>query len=161
MCVCVCSQGFEKLPESMLVKFYMYLRAGPVVLFVLEYALLVGGVAFVALTVIASVYIPEDDELKYRNSAAWRRESQTLTGTPTIRVPVPAAATAAKEMNTYYSSLTDATGGGGGGGARAAVKLNDQLCDRLEVVHEVSSLRGSSCCTDSEFDDDDYSRPIV
>ncbi|XP_050061505.1 scavenger receptor class B member 1-like isoform X2 [Aphis gossypii] len=148
--------GFEKLPEHMLTKFFVYLRVGPALFVGLKYALLVGGVAFVALTVIASLFIPIDDELRYRNSSAWRRESQTLTGgggpqrdaTPTIRVPIPVAAAAAagKEMNTYYNSLLDGDGA-------AAARLNDDLCSRLEVVHEVTSLRGS--CTESEFDDDD------
>ncbi|MCV5004470.1 hypothetical protein OFM39_32955, partial [Escherichia coli] len=84
---------FEKLPDDMLNKFFVYLRVGPAVLVGLKYALLVGGLAFVALTVFASLFIPVDDELRYRNSSSWRRESQTLTTrdtTPTIRVPIPA-----------------------------------------------------------------------
>lgn len=136
----------------MLTKFFVYLRVGPALFTALEYALLVGGVAFIALTVIASLYIPEDDELRYAQPSAWRRESQTLTGggggqtTPTIRIgPVPAAP---KEMNTYYNSLLD-----GDGAADATARLNDDLCGRLEVVHEVASLRDS--CTESEFEDDD------
>lgn len=142
-------QGFDKLPDHMLNKFFLYLRVGPAVLVGLKYTLLVGGVAFVALTAFASLFIPIDDELRYRNSSAWRRESQTLTArdtAPTIRVPIPAAVVAGKEMNTYYNSLLD-------GDRAAAARLNDDLCDRLEVVHEVRSLRSS--CTGSEDDDDD------
>ncbi|XP_015379121.1 PREDICTED: scavenger receptor class B member 1-like isoform X1 [Diuraphis noxia] len=141
--------GFEKLPDHMLNKFFVYLRVGPVVLVALKYALLVGGVAFIALTVLASLFIPIDDELRYRNSSAWRRESQTLTArdsTPTIRMPIPAAAVAGKEMNTYYNSMLDGDGA-------AAARLNDDLCSRLDVVHEVRSLRSS--CTGSEFEDED------
>lgn len=132
----------------MLFKFFVYLRVGPVVFMVLEYGLLVGGIAFIALTIITSLFIPMDDELLYAKSSAWRRESQTLTGqqtahgTPTIRVPVPVAA--AKEMNTYYSSLLDVDGDG------AAGRLNSDLCNRLEVVHETRDS-----CTESEYDDDD------
>jgi len=124
----------------MLTKFFVYLRVGPALSVGLRYALLVGGVAFVALTLFASLFVPEDDELKYKHSPAWRRESQTLTGqrddAPTVRVPIP------KEMNTYYNSLMDNA---------AAAQLNDDLCDRLDVVHEVGSL----CGTDSELDDYD------
>lgn len=142
-------QGFEKLPDHMLNKFFVYLRVGPVVLVALKYALLIGGVAFIALTILAYLFIPIDDELRYRNSSAWRRESQTLTArdsTPTIRMPIPAAAVAGKEMNTYYNSMLDGDGA-------AAARLNDDLCSRLDVVHEVRSLRSS--CTGSEYEDDD------
>ncbi|CAI6355260.1 unnamed protein product [Macrosiphum euphorbiae] len=141
--------GFEKLPDSMLTKFFVYLRVGPVFFDGLKYALLVGGVAFVALTVFASLFIPVDDKLRHRNSSAWRRESQTLTTrdtTPTIRVPIPAAVVAGKEMNTYYKLLLDRDGG-------AAAQDNDDLCYRLDVVHETRSLRSS--CTGSEDDDED------
>jgi len=138
----------------MLTKFFVYLRVGPVLFTGLKYALLVGGIAFVALTVFASLFIPVDDELRYRNSSAWRRESQTLTArdtAPTIRVPIPASIVAGKEMNTYYNSLLDGDGA-------AAARLNDDLCDRLDVVHEVRSLRSS--CTGSEDDDDEDDRIV-
>jgi len=139
----------------MLNKFFVYLRVGPVVVVSLKYTLLVGGVAFIALTIFASLFIPIDDELRYRNSSAWRRESQTLTSrdsTPTIRMPIPAAAVAAgKEMNTYYNSMLDGDGA-------AAARLNDDLCSRLDVVHEVRSLRSS--CTGSEYEDDDDDRIV-
>ncbi|VVC45242.1 Hypothetical protein CINCED_3A005523 [Cinara cedri] len=151
--------GFERLPDHMLTKFFVYLRVGPVLFTVLQYGLLVGGVAFIALTVITSLFIPVDDELRYASSSAWRRESQTLTGqqahgAPTIRVPVPVPA--AKEMNTYYSSLLDVDGDGPGGAA--AAKLNGELCSWLEVVHETRDS-----CTESEFeyDDDDDNQRIV
>lgn len=128
----------------MLLKFFVYLRIGPVLSVACQYALLVGGVAFIALTVFASLFIPGDnrgdDEMKRRDPATWRRESQTLTGrcdAPTIRVPVP------KEMNTYYNSLLD-----------DVAQLNDDLCDRLGVVHEIGSPSG----TDSEFGYDDDER---
>jgi len=133
----------------MLTKFFVYLRVGPILSVACQYALLVGGVAFVALAVFASLFVPAgdgDDDLKRRDPSAWRRESQTLTGrydAPTIRVPVP------KEMNTYYNSLLN--------DPAAAAQLNDDLCDRLGVVHEVGSPSG----TDSEFcydDDDDDER---
>ncbi|XP_050438668.1 scavenger receptor class B member 1-like isoform X2 [Adelges cooleyi] len=137
--------GFEKLPTSMLTKFFVYLRVGPVVFTGLEYSLLVGGVAFIALTVIASLYIPEDDELKFRQSSAWRRESQTLTrqqecGAVTSR---RTSATGGKEMNTYYNSLLD--------GGAVTDRLNASLCERLEVVNETMS---PSSCTESEDEDD-------
>lgn len=141
----------------MLSKFFVYLRVGPTFFLTLQYVMLVGGVAFVALTVFSSLFIPEDEELKFSGSSAWRRESQTLTGhrgsggggcgTPIIRVPMPAEAVAAgKEMNTYYCSPQAEMA--------AAARLNDDLCGRLDVVHEVSSLRGGSC-TGSDYDDDD------
>lgn len=153
------------MPDSMLTKFFVYLRVGPVLNVGLRYTMLVGGAAFIALTIIAALFIPEDDELRFRNSSEWRRESQTLTGpycdapngpysdTPTVSVPVPAVAgPKAKEMNTYYNSLLD-------GGA--ANRLNGDLCNRLEVVHEIQSYGGS--CTESEFeeDDDDENKRIV
>lgn len=140
----------------MLNKFFVYLRVGPALTTGLQYAMLVGGAAFIALTVIAALFVPEDDELRYSNTPAWRRESQTLTGqhcgAPTIRVPVPVAATAgkAKEMNTYYNSLLS---------DGAAERLNDDLCDRLEVLHEVRSYGGSG--TESEFEDYDENQQIV
>ncbi|XP_025412852.1 scavenger receptor class B member 1-like isoform X2 [Sipha flava] len=152
--------GFERLPDYMLTKFFVYLRVGPALFIALQYAMMVGGVAFIALTVFSSLFIPEDDELKFSGSSAWRRESQTLTGhrggggMPIIRVPVPAAAVAAaKEMNTYYCSPQVDL---------AAARLNDDLCGRLDVVHEVSSLRdGSSTGSDYEDDDDDVFNRIV
>lgn len=147
----------------MLTKFYVYLRAGPVLFAGLEYALLVGGFAFIALAVVASLYIPVDDELRYVDPSAWRRESQTLTGAaddggaPTVRVPVPAAAV--KELTTYYDSLLMADGGD------AAARLNDDLCGRLDVVHEVrtpaDSRTESECDDDDDYDGDDGGRKMA
>lgn len=146
----------------MLTKFFVYLRIGPVLFAGLEYALLVGGFAFIALAVVASLYIPVDDEMRYGDPSAWRRESQTLTaaaggdddcgGAPTVRVPMPAAV---KELTTYYDSLLD-----GGNAAR----LNDDLCSRLDVVHEVrtpADSRTESECDDFDDDDDDDGRQMA
>lgn len=169
-------QGFDKLPEHMLTKFFVYLRVGPVLFMVIKYALLVGGVAFIALMVIASLCIPVDDEMRYSNSSAWRRESQTLTGhanghhagTPkTVHVPIPVAAdggTPAKEMNTYYNSLLNSDDGG----SAEAVKLNKDLCGRLEVLHEVRSSDAEDAAataalsySESEYEEDDENDRII
>lgn len=137
----------------MLTKFFVYLRVGPALSVGFQYALLVGGVAFIALTVIASLYIPVDDEMRFSNATAWRRESQTLTGggqpyAPTVRVPMPASMRPAKEMNTYYNSLLDGTGADA-----AAARLNDDLCGRLDAVREVAdSFTGSEYGDDEEDD---------
>ncbi|XP_050529375.1 scavenger receptor class B member 1-like isoform X2 [Daktulosphaira vitifoliae] len=142
--------GFDKLPDNMLLKFFIYLRVGPIVFDVLEYGLLIGGVAFIAFAVFASLFIPEEDDLaKYAQEAAWRRKSETLTGVitqhsgETTVTRRASAGNAMKEMNTYYNSLLD---------PEETQKLNSSLCQRLDVVRETAMTNGG--CTDLESEED-------
>lgn len=131
----------------MLFKVFLFVRVGPTLFTVLQYGLLVCGLAFIALAIFTSLFIPADDGLRYSKSSAWRRESQSLTGqhvpkTPAIRVSAKASAN--REMKTYYSSLLDVDDD------TPATKLNSDLCNRLRVVDETSNS-----CTESEYDYDD------
>lgn len=150
-------QGFEKLPDNMLLKFFVYLRLGPIVFDVLEYGMLIGGVAFIAFAVFASLFIPEDDDLgQYaQQEAAWRRKSETLTGVITATIQnigaemtvtrrASAGNAAMKEMNTYYNSLLD---------PEETQKLNSSLCQRLDVVRETGSIINGGC-TDVDSEED-------
>ncbi|XP_022199690.1 scavenger receptor class B member 1 isoform X1 [Nilaparvata lugens] len=100
----------DGLPSDVSTRFYMYLNVAPATLSVIIYMLLIGGVAFMVLSVAVGFCVPRDINLN-DPTAVWRDDMLTREVFPVQkRKPKERDAVAtnnnnSKEMEVYYCSL--------------------------------------------------------
>lgn len=90
------------LPLSMQWRFYFYLTIGPILQALSTYLLLVGGVAFILLSLASAVLIPKLSIVSSNRSKQKNQEPPVLNPA-NKRGPGPASSN--KEMELYYCSL--------------------------------------------------------
>ncbi|XP_014254446.1 scavenger receptor class B member 1-like isoform X2 [Cimex lectularius] len=95
----------KELPTGMAFKFYLYLTLGPILQVVTTYLLLIGGVAFILLSLASAVLIPKLNLTSSNRAphadADWRSELPLAKK----RCPGPSSQPNNKEMELYYCSL--------------------------------------------------------
>lgn len=95
------------LPDSLIAKFYFYLKIGPAIQTFFIYLLLISGVASILLSIAASCYVNKDQNtspnFRWRTNHDIVATQQQENKKKLYKNDVPA--NNCKEMETYYCSL--------------------------------------------------------
>lgn len=118
-------QALEGLPQNIITRFYIYLKVAPIAQTISIYLFLVGGVAFILLSLASAICIPKDLKVN-QNSSTWRDD--TLPQDKIIKEKnkqiVKDMKKDAKEMEVYYCSFLSS-------------KVTEDELDRLSSFEEL------------------------
>ncbi|KAI5726661.1 hypothetical protein M8J76_006424 [Diaphorina citri] len=106
--------GFQTLPDSLIAKFYFYLKIGPAIQTFFIYLLLISGIASILLSIAASCYVNKDQDIspnfrwRTTNEIVANQAQQQENKKRQYKNDVPTSNNC-KEMETYYCSLLTTT----------------------------------------------------
>lgn len=114
---------FTGLPTSVLTRFFIYLRIAPIAQTIFTYLFLIGGVAFILLSLASVFCIPKNMKLSEANDA-WRDDAlkQETLQKENNKKRLKDTTNNAKEMEVYYCSLLTPS---------SDKEENDESLDRL------------------------------
>lgn len=99
-------QYFTGLPTGVLTRFFTYLRIAPIAQTISTYLFLIGGVAFILLSLASTFCIPKDMK-RVDTQNSWRDEAlrEEMLPKDINKKKLKENSSNAKEMEMYYCSL--------------------------------------------------------